>query len=41
MRLAVARLVKQELETLPLTYPDQKLEEIQKFDEYKQALMEE
>ncbi len=41
MRLTVARLVKQELQALPLTYPDQKLEEIQKFDEYKQALMNE
>lgn len=41
MRLTVARLVKQELEALPLTFPDQKLEEIQKFDEYKQALMNE
>lgn len=41
MRLAVARLVKQELEALPLTYPDQKLEEIQRFDQYKQSLMDE
>ncbi len=41
MRLAVARLVKQELASLPLTYPDQKLEEIQRFDQYKQALMDE
>lgn len=41
MRLMVARLVKQELESLPLTYPDQKIEEIQRFDQYKQSLMSE
>jgi len=41
MRLVVARLIREELETLPLTYPEQKLAEIERFDEYKQELLNE